>query len=65
MLFRSRLKRYYIECLRDRVTPIALQRSMQQIWPFAGVYPIDTDHAPFFSAPTELTAILDTISKEI
>ncbi|MCL4794841.1 MAG: alpha/beta fold hydrolase [Bryobacteraceae bacterium] len=61
----GRLRRFYIECLRDRVTPIALQRSMQHIWPFAGVYSIDTDHAPFLSAPAELTAILDTISKEI
>jgi len=60
----GRVPRHYIECLRDRILPLATQRAMRAPLTFAGVYSIDTDHAPFFSAPDELTAILDTIAAQ-
>lgn len=31
---------------------------------FRAIYSIDTDHAPFFSAPDELTSILHTIAEQ-
>ena len=54
--------RYYIECLRDRVIPIGLQRKMCSVLPCRQVYSIDTDHSPFFSAPQQLADILDCIA---
>lgn len=50
--------RVYVECLRDRAIPIALQRRMQANWPCQRVLALDTDHSPFFSRPDELTAVL-------
>jgi hypothetical protein len=47
--------RVYIECLRDRVLPIALQRSMRAASPCAATFAIDTDHSPFYSATEALT----------
>ena len=57
--------RYYVECLRDRVVPIALQRAMCAGARIQGVYSLDTDHAPFFSAPERLAAILDEIAGKV
>jgi len=57
--------RYYIECLRDRVVPIELQREMCSTLPCQKVYSIDADHSPFFSAPQELTDILDRIAASL
>jgi len=53
--------RAYIECLRDRAIPIALQRRMQANWPCQQVHALDTDHSPFFSRPDELAALLNLI----
>jgi len=50
--------RIYIECLRDRIIPLALQRSMQAASPCRTVYAIDTDHSPFYSAPETTAAHL-------
>jgi len=50
--------RAYIECLRDRILSINLQRSMQAAAPCETVLEIDTDHSPFYSAPEELAAHL-------
>jgi pimeloyl-ACP methyl ester carboxylesterase len=58
----GRVRRYYIECLRDQVVPIALQRAMRLATSFDEVYSLDTDHSPFFSTPDALTAILHTIA---
>jgi pimeloyl-ACP methyl ester carboxylesterase len=49
------VKRAYIECLRDRAIPIAMQRSMIAAQPCDKVFTVDTDHSPFFSAPEELS----------
>jgi pimeloyl-ACP methyl ester carboxylesterase len=55
--------RYYIECLRDRVVPIALQRSMRSMVSFDHVYSLNTDHSPFFSMPEDLALILHGIAE--
>ena len=57
--------RFYIESLRDRIIPIALQRAIQAGLTFRSVYSIDTDHAAFFSAPDELSAILHKVAEQI
>jgi pimeloyl-ACP methyl ester carboxylesterase len=54
---------YYIECLRDRIVPIALQRSMHADFPGDRVYAVDADHAPFFSRPEEFASILHRIAE--
>jgi pimeloyl-ACP methyl ester carboxylesterase len=50
--------RIYIECLRDRILSLALQRSMHAASPCGSVYEIDTDHSPFYSTPEALAATL-------
>jgi pimeloyl-ACP methyl ester carboxylesterase len=52
------IPRLYIECLRDRAIPIALQRRMQAVWPGTNVATLDADHSPFLSMPDELCALL-------
>ena len=54
----GRVPRTYIECLHDKVIPLALQRQMQSKLPCENVVSIDSDHSPFFSAPQKLTEIL-------
>ena len=58
----GRVPRVYIECLRDKAIPVALQRKMYAHWPCQKVFSIDTDHSPFFSAPEELVGHLMTVS---
>jgi pimeloyl-ACP methyl ester carboxylesterase len=53
---------HYVECLRDRAVPIALQRSMSASARVQRIHSLDTDHSPFFSAPRELAAILTAIA---
>jgi len=50
--------RFYIECLRDRAVPLRLQRKMHSSLPCQKVWPLDTDHSPFFSTPDALAACL-------
>ncbi len=57
--------RYYIETLRDRVVPLALQRSVQAQVGFARVFSLDADHLPFFSAPEALASSLDAVASEL
>lgn len=52
------VKRAYIECLRDKAIPIAMQRAMIAAQPCDRVFTIDTDHSPFYSAPGELVTYL-------
>jgi len=61
----GRVRRYYIECFRDRVVPIALQRSMRAAVPFEHVYSLDTDHSPFFSTPEDLALVLHAITERV
>jgi pimeloyl-ACP methyl ester carboxylesterase len=54
----GRIPRDYIECLRDRALTLTLQREMQKHSPCRQTFLIDTDHSPFFSAPSQLADIL-------
>lgn len=56
------VQRAYIECLRDRAIPIAMQRSMIAAQPCDQVFTIDSDHSPFYSAPEELSVHLLALS---
>jgi pimeloyl-ACP methyl ester carboxylesterase len=58
----GRVPRAYIECLQDKVVPIATQRAMQEAEPCAIVRTIDTDHCPNYSAPVLLAETLDEIA---
>lgn len=53
----GRVPRTYIECLRDAAIPIGLQRKMCERTS-CRIETLDADHAPFLSAPSELTALL-------
>jgi pimeloyl-ACP methyl ester carboxylesterase len=57
----GRIPRFYIECARDRAITLKLQRDMQKQSPCRQTFSIDTDHAPFFSAPEQLVDILSQI----
>jgi hypothetical protein len=46
----GRVPRVYIECLRDKAIPPALQKKMYTALPCQKVISMDTDHSPFFSA---------------
>lgn len=54
---------YYVECLRDRIVPIALQRSMQAGFAADHVYSVDSGHAPHLCLPGDLIRILHRIAK--
>jgi pimeloyl-ACP methyl ester carboxylesterase len=56
--------RAYIECLRDRVNPIAFQRQMQETLPCDPVITMDCDHSPFLSKPHALEMALTEIARE-
>ncbi len=58
----GRVPRAYVECLQDRILPLALQRAMRSAVPCDPVYSLEADHAPFFSAPEELVRILDELA---
>jgi pimeloyl-ACP methyl ester carboxylesterase len=60
----GRVPAYYIETKRDRVVPLALQRSIQARHAFKQVFSLDTDHSPFFSALNELAHILNSIASD-
>jgi len=59
----DRVPRHYVECLHDRVIPIADQRAMQAALPCASVTTLDADHSPFLSAPDALADALLTIAE--
>lgn len=60
----GRVPRAYIECTEDRAILPELQRLMQKELPCKYVMKMNTDHSPFFSAPSELAAhLLELASK--
>lgn len=59
----GRVPRVYIECLRDKAIPPALQKRMYTALPCRKVISMDTDHSPFFSAPEELVAHLTSVAR--
>ncbi len=54
---------YYVECLRDRIVPIALQRLMHAGFAKDHVYSLDSGHAPHLSSPEDLVRILHRIAE--
>jgi pimeloyl-ACP methyl ester carboxylesterase len=54
----GRVRRAYIECLRDRALVLSSQRRLHAATPCQKVFSLDTSHSPFFSAPEELAALL-------
>ncbi len=54
----GRVPRVYIECLRDKAIPPALQKKMYAALPCQKVISMDTDHSPFFSASEALATHL-------
>jgi pimeloyl-ACP methyl ester carboxylesterase len=54
----GRVRRAYVECLRDIAIPIAMQRAMIAAQPCEKVFTLDTDHSPFYSTPEELAGQL-------
>jgi pimeloyl-ACP methyl ester carboxylesterase len=60
----GRVRAHYVECLRDRAVPIALQRSMYVHAGVRRIHTLDTDHSPFFSAPRDLSDVLNAIALE-
>ena len=55
----DRIPKTYIECLQDMAIHIEDQRRMNIVCD--NIQSINTDHSPFFSAPKELSRILDNI----
>jgi pimeloyl-ACP methyl ester carboxylesterase len=61
----GRVSRAYIECSHDNAIPLALQHLMQDRLPCQYTITMDTDHSPFFSAPSELvTNLLDLAARK-
>jgi pimeloyl-ACP methyl ester carboxylesterase len=54
----GRLRRFYVECLKDHAVSPNLQKRLYSTLPCERVFSLDTDHSPFFSAPDALTEIL-------
>jgi pimeloyl-ACP methyl ester carboxylesterase len=57
----GRVRRIYIETLRDRAISNSLQRQMYSALPCERVITMDTSHSPFFSAPETLVAHLTSL----
>jgi len=57
----GRVPRVYIECLQDKVFTPSFKKSMYTAMPCKKVYPMDTGHSPFLSAPAELARILEEV----
>jgi pimeloyl-ACP methyl ester carboxylesterase len=52
------VRRAYIECTEDHAVPLALQKIMQVDLPCDPVFTLETDHSPFYSAPSQLAHCL-------
>jgi len=57
----GRVPRVFIECPEDQAIPIAKQREWYGVVPCQRVITMETDHSPFFSAPADLVAHLESI----
>lgn len=59
----GQIPRAFVECLDDKILPIALQRYMSTSLPCQKILEIDSDHSPFLSKPHELVKHLDLLSR--
>lgn len=61
----GRVPRHYVECIHDRVLPLATQRAMTAALPCASVTTLDSDHSPFLCVPDALAGALTTIAERM
>lgn len=54
----GRVRRVFIECLKDRTLSLRVQREMLAATPCEQVISMDSDHSPFFSDPLTLATHL-------
>lgn len=54
----DRVPRVYIKTVHDRVFKLEQQDALIKRWPPLKVFVLESDHSPFFSAPSELFAFL-------
>jgi pimeloyl-ACP methyl ester carboxylesterase len=59
----GRVRRTYIECLRDRAIGPATQKRMYTELPCEKVVSMETSHSPFLSEPEELAGHLDSLAR--
>lgn len=59
------IPRIYIECLDDKVIPLALQRAMQAAMPCTQVMTLPSDHSPFLCMPERLAAALEAVTDDL
>ena len=59
----GRVRRAYIECLRDRAIGPSTQKRMHAELPCEKVVSMETSHSPFLSAPEELVGHLDSLAR--
>jgi pimeloyl-ACP methyl ester carboxylesterase len=59
----GRIPHAYIETTEDHAVPLELQRYMQAQLPCEPVFTLEGDHSPFYSAPEDLAAVLDSIAR--
>jgi pimeloyl-ACP methyl ester carboxylesterase len=59
------VRRFYIECSKDRAIAPDLQRLMQAALPCHRTISMSTDHSPFYSAPVELAGHLHSVAEEL
>jgi pimeloyl-ACP methyl ester carboxylesterase len=57
------VRRFYVECRRDRAVTPGFQRAMHTALPCERVFAIRSDHSPFFSRPGTLVRILEAIAR--
>ncbi len=57
----GQVPKYYIECLDDEAISIEHQREMHARWDFERVVSIAASHSPFWSQPTQLTELIESL----
>jgi len=61
----GRVRRFYVKGLDDRAVSPVYQDLMVSRTPCEAVFPLDTDHSPFLSAPAELATVLGDIGQRL
>lgn len=54
----DKVKRVFIKTMHDRMFWPEVQDQVIQMWPPSKVLDVESDHSPFFSAPTQLINLL-------
>ena len=59
------IQRHFVECSEDRVISWAAQRKMRAYLPCHTTTTLETGHAPFYSDPGSLVAILGEVASQV